>query len=500
MKMNKIFKQTGLVAAMALTISACGGDAGSPNAGGSDTAGIGGSGNIPSGGFVSLGTITGFGSVIVNGVSFETAGTEFDIDGVRGIEDDLGVGMIVKVEGTINNDGVTGVATNISFDDELQGPVASITAFDPNSNTRNFTVLGTTVIVDSQTTVFDKDDDISAITIFNFERIANNDNIEISGHFNTVGELLATRIELKDDVFDSTSTVEIKGVIAGLNIDRTEFQIGSITVAVLNAQLDDIPENTLANGQEVAIKGTFDSATNTITATKIEFEDDNLPDTKEIEIEGIITDFISESDFKVNGIVVNASNTIFKNNMSASNLKNNLQIEVEGEIKDGVLIAKEIEFEDGNIEVSARISSIAADNQSFMLNISGTELKVKVTSGTQFADNVNYNAPRIFNINNLVVDSFVEVEGKNHNENSFTATYVSVEYPGDVAVQGYVEAFAEGVSIKVLGVTFNINTETELNGTIDPNDFSSTLVSIEDELVSGVTDGIADEIKVETND
>ncbi|NOQ70091.1 MAG: hypothetical protein GQ573_08295, partial [Gammaproteobacteria bacterium] len=136
-----------LSAAITLTIVACGGS------GSSGFAGIGGSG------FISSGSISGFGSVFVNGVEFEVDGaTTYDIDGdPDGMESDLAIGMIVQVSGAINEDGVTGTATGISFDDQLQGPVLGLAPLDPLADniTREFSVLGINVIIDSSSTTFD---------------------------------------------------------------------------------------------------------------------------------------------------------------------------------------------------------------------------------------------------------------------------------------------------------------------------------------------------------
>ena len=69
--MNKILVKTSLCAAIALTIVGCG----SESSGGGGVAGIGGSG------YVSSGSVSGFGSVFVNGVEFETDSATFDVDG-----------------------------------------------------------------------------------------------------------------------------------------------------------------------------------------------------------------------------------------------------------------------------------------------------------------------------------------------------------------------------------------------------------------------------------
>ncbi|MBE9564781.1 MAG: hypothetical protein IMF17_06000, partial [Proteobacteria bacterium] len=132
--MNTLLTKSVLATAITLTIAAC-----SPSGGG--LAGIGGSG------YISSGSITGFGSVFVNGVEFETDSAIFDVDGDSGTQADLAIGMIVKVDGSINADGITGTATSIRFDDELQGPVSAPAGetniiYDIDGVTGTFTVLG----------------------------------------------------------------------------------------------------------------------------------------------------------------------------------------------------------------------------------------------------------------------------------------------------------------------------------------------------------------------
>ncbi len=215
--MNTKLTISTLSATIALTLAACGGS------GGGGVAGIGGSG------FISSGSITGFGSVFVNGVEFETDSSSFDVDGAPGSQDDLGIGMIVQVSGTINDDGVTGTATSIKFDDQLQGPVSGLAPFVAGDVKRTFTVLGVTVIIDSSSTTFDisGEDGIPLNTVFNFETITNDNNVEISAFPNSNGELVATRIELKDITFDPTSIVEVRGTIT--NPVNTSFTLNGLT-------------------------------------------------------------------------------------------------------------------------------------------------------------------------------------------------------------------------------------------------------------------------------
>ncbi len=160
--MNTLLIKSTLATAIALSIAAC-----SPTDS-EGVAGIGGSG------YVSSGSVSGFGSVFVNGVEFETDSSTFDVDGVSGTQDDLAIGMIVQVSGTINADGITGDATSISYDDQLQGPVTGLTAPDADGLTRSFMVLGINVIIDSGSTSFDVSGDVTlpVNTTFDFDSIA----------------------------------------------------------------------------------------------------------------------------------------------------------------------------------------------------------------------------------------------------------------------------------------------------------------------------------------
>jgi len=126
-------------------LTSCGG-----GSGGGSVAGIGGTGQIASG------TITGFGSIFVNGIEF------FDIDSATCVIDDndstgncqanLQLGMVVKITGT--NDGSTGNATQIIYNDDIDGPISGLVALIPGNVTRTFTVLGTTVLIDSASTAY----------------------------------------------------------------------------------------------------------------------------------------------------------------------------------------------------------------------------------------------------------------------------------------------------------------------------------------------------------
>ena len=98
-------KRTLLSAATCLLLSSCGG-------GDMFTAGIGGGGIGGTG--ISMGTIAGFCSIWVNGVRYDVSNASFTRDGasVSG-QGDYRIGEVVTITGSVNADGVSGVAPEV---------------------------------------------------------------------------------------------------------------------------------------------------------------------------------------------------------------------------------------------------------------------------------------------------------------------------------------------------------------------------------------------------
>ena len=488
--MNTLLIKSTLATAIALSIAAC------TPADSEGVAGIGGSG------YVSSGSVSGFGSVFVNGVEFETGGSTFDVDGnLDGSQNDLAIGMIVQVSGTINDDGVTGTATNISYDDQLQGPVTGLTAPDTDGITRSFIVLGIKVIIDISSTTFDGLD---------FNSISNNNNVEISGFFDSTGNLNATRIELKDTNFISNSSiVELEGFITNY-VNDSNFKIGETIIDATKATIDDLP-NGLGDGQYIEVNGTYNTTTKTVTATKVEGEDNSPDDTDEFEIEGIITDYTSDSSFKVNGIPVDASSA--SREPSTLVLSNDARIEVEGEIKNGILVASEIESEGGDLKVHANVTDVDLDAYTFEVSpVSGQPtITITVTSNTQLEDDINDIEP--YTLTNLFTNlynngGFVEVRGFNDGSDTIKANEIDVKQPDNILVQSVIQTGSSEASniVKVLGVEFTIDYPSETTfedadeKPLSPNEFfnavtlDTTLIKVEDE----DDDGVADKVEIKT--
>lgn len=474
--MKTLLYKTALSAAIAASLISCGGDSG--------VAGIGGSGFY-------TGTVTGFGSVFVNGVEFETSGTVFDIDDSgSGSQDDLAVGMVVSVNGTVNADGVTGNATSISFDDQLQGPVSSLSAPDLDGENRTFTVLGTTVRINAIDTVFDVTGVLSG-TAFDFDLITNSNSVEVSGFFNTAGELVATRVELKASVFSISDIVELKGSITGLV--NTSFTVNGVNINAATAAIDDLPGG-LTEGAPVEVKGNCsDLSCNTINATRVEGQN-GFDDADKISVEGLVTNFVDSSNFKINGISVNASSAALS--PATLILRDGLRVEVEGPISNNAIQAISVELRGGSAKVHAKINSVDPASGNFAVGVNGGTIDVTVTTATQVEGTVS-------------MGNFVRVRGFENDAGGVTATRVEVRNDDDVIVQGNMTAFS-GTSITLIGVSFQV----DYNGGAGETDFEDatdngitqsqfqtqaplgTLVKVKDRNDQPVL-GTADEIEIE---
>jgi Domain of unknown function (DUF5666) len=381
----------------ALTLTACGGGGG----GGGSVGGSGGTGATTSS--FSQGVITGFGSIIVNGIRHDDSSASVtdddDDDNPARSKDDLKLGMVVSVSGTSGTGTGTGTASAIAFGSELKGPVQSINGSTAtgtatlSAGTQTLVILGQTVIVGTRT-VFD------LVSLPDgFASIKKGDVLEVHGLLDpAANKLTATRIERENNA----NRYKITGNVKSLNTGSKSFKIGSETISFANIDPNRL-RVTLANDITVRVAlSTNQKTTGTWDAIRIKAAKKNMEDRNKVEIEGLITDFVSTSKFSVSGIPVDASNASFPK--GTSTLANGVRVEVEGSIVSGTLIAKSVKPENDNDdedrgnELHGFISSVNAGSKTF-------ELRGLTVS---YAGNVIYQRGTV---SDLVKGANVEVKG-----------------------------------------------------------------------------------------
>ena len=359
-----------LAAATSLLLAACGAST-------ILTAGISGTGIV-------VGVLTGFGSIYVNGVEYDIDQAEFDIDGQTSFTDaaeaqqNLAIGMVVRLEATDNGDG-TGTAVRVVYDDSVEGPIETMPALvggDPNR--MQFAVLGQNIVADQFDTSFEG---------MSFADLDQGLVVEVSGFIDGAGNILATRIEKKGEFVPGETEVELRGQVA--NLQSGSFDLGTTRIEYDgNTGFEDMQPDDLANGLHIEVKGIYQTD-GSVLASKIESEDDDREAVSssegEVELQGVIYNFVSAADFFVNGVRVDASGL---SEAERNALAEGLEIEIRGSMENTVLIAESIEFRGAEAELKGRLASVDEAAASLTVNFSdaGESLQVAVTSESQLKD------------------------------------------------------------------------------------------------------------------
>jgi hypothetical protein len=302
--------------------------------GGSNSAG----GGIDGSGFISQGSISAFGSIVVNGTEFDTSNAAVIIKGVEigvgdgVVMDNLDLGRVVTVEGRRSGDPNTVVAERVVYNDNVEGPVESVR--DVDATTREIVVMGQRVIVNVVTRFKDTA----------FDLIAPNDVVEVSGLFDDTGAIWATFIG-KVGVFTPGLEVEVRGYVESLDTGVKTFAVNGLTVDYSSADTSGLPGGIPAEGLLVEVQGSLDAAGSELNATKIQLDDDlNVDDVDEIEVTGFVTDLVSPSEFTLGNQVVQADGQTLFIDGARENIALGVKLEVSGSLVNGVLVATEIEF------------------------------------------------------------------------------------------------------------------------------------------------------------
>lgn len=376
----------------------------------------GGGGGSVSASNTTVGVVTGFGSVYVNGCEYETDSADISVEGQSGTEDDLAVGDVVEVEGPANCTHAD--ATSVKYADELEGVV------DSNSVSAG---VGTMVVMAQDVTVND-------LTIFHDETgsvatvndVASGHVVEISGYGIGTGEIVATRIEIKaTSLATYTGELEVKGVVVSHNATDQTFMIGNLTVdyGSYPAMLDGMSEIT--DDMYVEAKAsTYTAGSLSMVATKVELEDDGEighqgDQHEEYEIKGVLTVAYDDGTkkFGINDQMVLVNDATEYEGVSTADMHSgnvgNLYMEVEGNFNaDGELVAEEVELEDDDVNDSAEIQGhitnlVVTDTNNGTFSIGTVDLTI--TNDTIMKDSEGAMPESKFNMTHLRDGDFVEV-------------------------------------------------------------------------------------------
>jgi len=313
-----------LLTLASFSFSSCGGT-------GTDLAGGGSSGTG-----VSTGSITGFGSVVMNGAHYltdnKTTKKFMGMDNSSMMDNVLfHVGMVVTIHHGPNDHN----AQQIEYQGNLQGPIAA-----KNSGAENtVTILGQTVVV--------SDADFANLNL--------NEIAEVSGFVDSAGRIRASYMAMVPCSMMmgmcTASEFEVKGFVSGPP-SSGGFRLGPLpgwtgtTVAVSFS-----PTAGLADGMYVqVVTKNAQPASGSITATQINKLTPRtvFPENAVVDLEGLVTAPPSGSgnalSFALEGKLVQTNGATHYFGGEAANIHPDVRVQVQGTENGGVLSAGNIIF------------------------------------------------------------------------------------------------------------------------------------------------------------
>ena len=399
--------------AVAAVIGACGGGGGG--------GGIGGTGG--SNPDVSVGAITAFGSVWVNGVEFSSNGTTIKRDDNSVTQSELRVGMVARVDGSISNK----TATTIVVKSAAKGRVEAL----PTST--QMVVMGQNVVIDSAT---------------QFENGVHptvGDYVEVHGLVVADGVIAGGFVEKKATL--DTPPFAVKGLVKNHTAGGTTFSIGALNVTLgAGAVMSDMPAGSW-NGLQIEVKGATCAASpvcGTLTASKVEPEG-VAGDVAKVEFEGFVTTLNADGFNLGAQKVVTTASTVYDGGV-AGDVVIGTKVEVEGSVSAGVLTATKVSFRE-NVRIEANVAAVSLVNSNLTLVGLGG-ITVEVNALTRFSGAPNLAA--------LPAGTHIEVRGRPGVGNNVVATELKSGSGNTNRV--IVQAVASAVTqpnVTLLGIVIN---------------------------------------------
>lgn len=395
-----------LAIAMAMALVACGGGSSSDTASQPDTDNTSNTNSNPANpGTTSTtasalyaGPISGFGSVIVNGMRFSSVGAELVDDDANLMNlDQLKLGMTLRVTGQTDDSTLQGTASKLEL---VHGNRGLVTALDLNAG--SLTLLGQNVLTNSAT-AYQGINGLAALTV--------GQRVEVYGALQADGSLLATLIELT-----ATTSINLRGSMQSVNASASTFQVGTLTVNYSAATVVGIP----GEGKQVKIKAASSPVNNVLSAISIHVFDAgsvygaSVAAGTRLKVKGVADAAPVNGLLNVSGTPINVTQALIKGGAAVTAGQ---FIEVKGNWDGSVLQATEVEMENyresqigGSNELYGTVSSISGNTA--VVNGVTLDLSRAVFSHGSMAQ--------------MMVGSYVEIKG-NMTGSTLLATKVELK-------------------------------------------------------------------------
>ncbi len=328
------------------------------NCGGDGKTGSNGTGFVPSptaDSLVASGPLNTLGPTGIGGITLVDAGAQVQINAQTSRPlTEIRLGMIAEAGGTILTNASSGTARTLIVQSAVAGPIISL-----DLPAQKLTVLSQNVQVD-QNTIFEGAPSLAGLTI--------GSAVEVYGlpqpQSNTV---TATRIIALPA--GASTQVEILGTATGLT--GTQFSLQGVTISTSNAVLiisgtqpspsPAPPIQSIGENARVRVIGTYDPASNTLSATKVisglnPVRDDNSV----LVLDGLVKSVSGAGRFRVNDTDVDAAA------VGAGVLVPGTHVQVRGRKTAGTLMASEFRVIAANTRIEYIVQGDVTDLVSLM--------------------------------------------------------------------------------------------------------------------------------------
>ena len=310
-----------------------------------------GSGGTGTGSSAALGTVTGLGSVFVDGVRFDDSNAAVQIDNLTDTPDTTEAKLGQRVQLAFTFNGVDSLAQTVNIEPELVGAVDTLVS-------NGFVVLGQTVVINTDpvagpVTQFD-----GGYTGLGDVQISN--LVEVHGVPRTTGSVTviqATRVEKRI----APGYLRVVGVVSALSKDGAQFSLGGLVVNASGAVR--VPAGrALANDQSVVVLASASglqagSGAPVLTAGRVRIRE-RVNGPEQAYVGGVVSNSVAATSFNLGGMAVNYDSATEITPKGAT-LANGAYVQVRGNFAaDGSLSASRIKLRDGILDAELRGTAI----------------------------------------------------------------------------------------------------------------------------------------------
>ncbi|MCJ8500035.1 DUF5666 domain-containing protein [Desulfatitalea alkaliphila] len=341
--------------------------------------GIGGTG-------VSMGTVTDHGSIMVNGVRFDTQQAQILVEGVpRGQGDAdaralLPVGREVVVYGRTTG-ATQGQADRVDTFHRVRGPLQSI-ATSSDADYPTLDVLGQTVILDAQTRWHP-----DTTTVVGLPK---GTILEVSGPVDGDGAVHAGHITVHTPDPSPARPVSLKGTVSGLDPEAMTFYINGQQVDYSDV---DNPGNTFpVDGASVAITGQLQEDI-LLAETLAPFAPEHFDHITDFALEGFLIEGLSSNRARLGAYTIHIDEqATFFDGLQPQDLVPGVRLQARGRLQNRILQVDTIRAAD-RIQLVSMVEDVDAVNRTLTLrNMSPllirTDEATRVLAGADRLENI----------------------------------------------------------------------------------------------------------------